>query len=304
MLQIALRNEIDSFLMYTAKWSGRWFNKPKFHLLLHLPDHIRRFGPAILFVTEAFEAFNAVIRAKSVHSNRQAPSHDIALAFAQGNRIRHLLSLGMFREKHSEGNPSLPERRYIGPAVQALVNSPGSIIQEYLGIPGEAGKARNGEHLSLVAVFPIRPRLNFMTGSCKKSENGLCLFRDTLTSKHIPHAALQIEHPFTSKVQEMKEMILLNGDKCPLHTHAIVRDVQNQSGAGPVFVGLVKEIICRHCPMGLHEFGQLTPDWVLVEVTNTGSISGHYHMPKLSYTRLHLTVELKVCFFFPHNYLC
>lgn len=58
--------------------------------------HIRKLGPASLFATEAFESFNAVIRAKSVHSNRQAPLRDIARAFAQGNRIRHLLSGGCF----------------------------------------------------------------------------------------------------------------------------------------------------------------------------------------------------------------
>ena len=50
----------------------------------------------MLFATEAFASFNAVMRAKSVHSNRQAPSRDIAMAFAQGNRIRHLLSGGYF----------------------------------------------------------------------------------------------------------------------------------------------------------------------------------------------------------------
>ena len=50
----------------------------------------------MLFATEAFESFNAVICAKSVHSNRQAPSRDISMAFAQGNRIRHLLSGGYF----------------------------------------------------------------------------------------------------------------------------------------------------------------------------------------------------------------
>lgn len=33
-----------------------------------------------------------MIRAKSVHSNRHAPSRDIANAFAHGNRIRHSLS--------------------------------------------------------------------------------------------------------------------------------------------------------------------------------------------------------------------
>jgi hypothetical protein len=94
--QALLDHEIKYFLLCAARWTTRWFNKPKFHIFLHLPDHVRRFGPAILFATEAFESFNAIIRAKSVHSNRHAPSRDIAQAFAQGNRIRHLLSGGCF----------------------------------------------------------------------------------------------------------------------------------------------------------------------------------------------------------------
>ncbi|KAK1231629.1 hypothetical protein PQX77_005252 [Marasmius sp. AFHP31] len=91
-----LESEITNFLVYAGKWSIRWFNKPKFHILVHLPAHIRRFGPAILFATEAFESYNAVIRCKSTHSNRQAPSRDIAFAFAQANRIRHMFSGGQF----------------------------------------------------------------------------------------------------------------------------------------------------------------------------------------------------------------
>ena len=55
-------------------------------------EHIRRFGPAALFATEAFESFNAVIRSKSIHSNQQSPSRDIAKAFAHGNQICHILS--------------------------------------------------------------------------------------------------------------------------------------------------------------------------------------------------------------------
>lgn len=91
-----LDKEIEHFLLRVARWTSRWFNKPKFHIFLHLTEHIRHFGPAIIFATEAFESFNAIIRAKSVHSNRHAPSRDIARAFAQGNRIRHLLSGGFF----------------------------------------------------------------------------------------------------------------------------------------------------------------------------------------------------------------
>ncbi|KAI6147878.1 hypothetical protein BKA82DRAFT_4329899 [Pisolithus tinctorius] len=65
---------IQEFLARTAHWTPRWFNKPKFHILLHLPEHIHHFGPAALFATEGFESFNAVIHAKSVHSNQQSPS--------------------------------------------------------------------------------------------------------------------------------------------------------------------------------------------------------------------------------------
>lgn len=68
---------------------------------MHLGDHIRRFGPAILFATESFESFNSVIRAKSVHSNRQAPSRDIAFAFAHANRVRSLVCGGRIRVRQS-----------------------------------------------------------------------------------------------------------------------------------------------------------------------------------------------------------
>ena len=87
--QIQLRKAIDRFLNLTVKPTPRWFNKPKFHILLHLPEHVHLFGPAILFSTETFESFNAMIRDLSVHSNCQAPSRDIGRGFANMNRIRH-----------------------------------------------------------------------------------------------------------------------------------------------------------------------------------------------------------------------
>ncbi|KIM55165.1 hypothetical protein SCLCIDRAFT_62674, partial [Scleroderma citrinum Foug A] len=47
-----LEAAIQDFLAHTAHWTPRWFNKPKFHILLHLVEHIDRFGPAALFATE------------------------------------------------------------------------------------------------------------------------------------------------------------------------------------------------------------------------------------------------------------
>lgn len=131
--------------MHAARWTTRWFNKPKFHILLHLPQHVRRFGPAILFATEGFESFNAVIRAKSVHSNRQAPSRDIAHAFAQGSRIRHFLSGGLITQhaKHPDVqinessthslSPSTHDASTAGPGPLAIVARP-NIITDYLGL--------------------------------------------------------------------------------------------------------------------------------------------------------------------------
>ncbi|KAJ3859245.1 hypothetical protein EV359DRAFT_86638 [Lentinula novae-zelandiae] len=93
---VILEQAIDRFLHAAAARTPRWFNKPKFHIIKHLPWHIRHFGPAILYAAEGFESFNAVIRDYSVHSNRQAPSRDIAWGFARCNRNRHLLSKGVF----------------------------------------------------------------------------------------------------------------------------------------------------------------------------------------------------------------
>ncbi|KAI0696470.1 hypothetical protein C8T65DRAFT_535376, partial [Cerioporus squamosus] len=72
----------------------QWFNKPKFHLFVHLLNHIRRFGPAILYSTETFESYNLVIRLRSVNSNKHAPSLDIAQSFSHMHAVRHLVSGG------------------------------------------------------------------------------------------------------------------------------------------------------------------------------------------------------------------
>ncbi|KAJ7471361.1 hypothetical protein B0H11DRAFT_1730573, partial [Mycena galericulata] len=89
-----LQEAVDDFLAATALWNTQWFNKPKFHILVHIVSHVRRFGPPILCVTETFELFNYVIRAHSVHSNRQAPSLDIGAAFDHMHAVRHLVSGG------------------------------------------------------------------------------------------------------------------------------------------------------------------------------------------------------------------
>ena len=116
------------------EWSPQWFNKTKFHFLNHLLDHIRRFGPAILFATEAFESFNAVIRAWCINSNRLAPSRDAATRASHLARVRHLISGGLYPVKVDHDNEQCSQSwQAAGPAALGLVTQP-SIITRRLGI--------------------------------------------------------------------------------------------------------------------------------------------------------------------------
>ena len=152
IVQKLLESEIEHFLVCTARWTCRWFNKPKFHIFVHLLEHIRRFGPAILFATEAFESFNAVIRVKSVHSNRHAPSRDIGQAFAQGNRIQHLLSGRLFVFNSVIGENGMQARVFcrdlsmwkgIGFGIKNLVASY-TTVSQYLGLASKATRVIPG----------------------------------------------------------------------------------------------------------------------------------------------------------------
>jgi hypothetical protein len=71
--------------------------KMKLHLLAHLAQDIRRFGPAIRNSTEIFECFNGIFRLCSIYSNHQAPSRDIATKFASMDRLKHILAGGYWK---------------------------------------------------------------------------------------------------------------------------------------------------------------------------------------------------------------
>ncbi|KAJ7333486.1 hypothetical protein DFH08DRAFT_925944 [Mycena albidolilacea] len=83
-LNIVVANLLDAF---DAVYPLRILVKIKLHLLAHIPDDIRRFGPAIRFATEIYEAFNGVFRLCSIYSNRLAPSRDISQKFASMDRV-------------------------------------------------------------------------------------------------------------------------------------------------------------------------------------------------------------------------
>ncbi|KAI9608726.1 hypothetical protein H4Q26_004913 [Puccinia striiformis f. sp. tritici PST-130] len=92
-----------------------WINKPKFHMLLHLPESIRLYGPASLFATEKFESYNGILRNASIHSNRQSPGQDIAITFSSYHSFRQIFSGSMFYDmmKKNLTKPSGPSRYII-----------------------------------------------------------------------------------------------------------------------------------------------------------------------------------------------
>ncbi|TEB15367.1 hypothetical protein FA13DRAFT_1876169 [Coprinellus micaceus] len=121
-LQVA----IDNVLNIWAKIDPtKIINKAKLHVLTHLVDDIRRFGPAILYGTEVFECWNKVFRMCSVLSNHLSPSRDIAGTLGGMERFKHLVSGGWWRS--SEG-----EYRQAGSAISSILST-NSQLQRQLG---------------------------------------------------------------------------------------------------------------------------------------------------------------------------
>ena len=77
-------------------------SKIKLHLLTHIPDDVRDYGPLVGEATEVFECFNAVFRSCSVLSNHQAPSRDIAIQLGGQDGFKQRISGGLWKEKSGD----------------------------------------------------------------------------------------------------------------------------------------------------------------------------------------------------------
>ncbi|KAG8696163.1 hypothetical protein FRC09_008684 [Ceratobasidium sp. 395] len=153
-----LEARIDRLLIATVICNPRWFNKPKFHVLLHLPGHVRRIGPPVLFATETFEGYNFVIRLRSVHSNRQSPSADIGASFSLMHAIRHLVCGGYFQQSKSNATGSTAAASWIqaGPQVLALMQD--EIFLKHMGMSFLLKECKDAwEQTQAAKLCPLAP---------------------------------------------------------------------------------------------------------------------------------------------------
>lgn len=281
---------INHFLNCTARWTPRWFNKPKFHIIRHLVDHIRRFGPAILFATEGFESFNAVIRTFSVHSNHKAPSRDIGRGFGSINRIRHLLSGGRFFPRNprpgpplSQGDrdPSMPfsdrERdwRVAGSHVLEMPyagRTSRKIIAKALGLEDEEeihdpGMCVDWYHFAKLTLP------SFLLGTCIRDKMRFREWGGTLTSQKAPRS---IANASRYKFGTCFSVFLTSNEKFILGNYILATDTQNLQ-ALPI-IGRVKEILqvdkSDACHKGMADF-------VLLEVFHVVGKAALYGLPVL-----------------------
>ncbi|KIY48737.1 hypothetical protein FISHEDRAFT_42751, partial [Fistulina hepatica ATCC 64428] len=237
--KVRLREAVNHFLLTTAAWNCRWFFKPKFHIITHLPDHVPRFGPPMLFATEAFESFNAVIRGKSIHSNRQAPSRDIALAFAQCNRVRHILSQGLFLVKEDAED--------LNPLSVYSIAHPNTIRP--FSFDAKRWRRAGDGPTSLV-----------------QSPNTVTEYLDLSMHHALTSTSLSERRP----VWLGKHAFLLNGDRCSHGSHVVLHD----RATGQLQIAKVLEIFQYCSPIP-----RAAPDGFLVQLGSTHRKHDAYDMP-------------------------
>ncbi|KAI6137814.1 hypothetical protein BKA82DRAFT_4486738 [Pisolithus tinctorius] len=256
-----LRAAIDHFLNCTARWTPRWFNKPKFHILRHLPDHIQRFGPAILFATEGFESYNAIIRDHSIHSNRQAPSRDIARGMARCNRVRHLLSSGKFHARELTELPySNNEHEWLvpGSGVKSLTSLDiptfRNVIADYFGLTDDRD--------------PLE------AGSCVHDKTRPRPLEKTITALRVPYALPRVKRRL---YQACRSIVATNGETCRLGDFVLAREPRAAGHELPL-IGSLHEIL-QICHSPAQQRNQA--NWLLLETFKVTGSADIYHLPRI-----------------------
>ncbi|KIO17254.1 hypothetical protein M407DRAFT_33083 [Tulasnella calospora MUT 4182] len=210
-----LQAAIDKFLHLAAKCAPSILvSKPKFHFLVHLPEFIERFGPAIIFSTERYESFNSVFRLTCIHSNRQAPSRDSCQRMAYVDSMKHVVTGGFWY--------SAVHQRWVkaGSAVHELLNTAPELIS-LLAIPANPSSFIVGA--ATLFPPPKEPRKVTSTSAApSNTQQGLQSVEGQAISSAPPESVNQ-QHQATdalaSTYHRAKSFVLNSGEKAVIGSH-------------------------------------------------------------------------------------
>ncbi|KAJ7753154.1 hypothetical protein B0H14DRAFT_3096750 [Mycena olivaceomarginata] len=258
-----LTKEIEHFLLCAARWTNRWFNKPRFHIFVHLPAHIHWFGPAILFATEAFESFNTITY----------PSQE-SYAFAQGNRICHLIS-GVYSCSEPNSHKPGPREQNNSPTATPAHNIPASTantpaIPHNWTTVGPGPQSLTATRSAVTSYLGLAQKKAVAGGLCVHDKHRPQEVQATLSGVHIPTWAAK-----PGLFQTNQSLSLYNGDICVPGGFVIVRDSQTM---GQTFVARVEEIIQQ---VGSLAIFSSQPDGVLLQRAFIDRVRTRYGMPSI-----------------------
>jgi hypothetical protein len=294
--QARLETAISDFLYRVICWTPRWFNKPKFHFIIHIPAHIQRFGPAVLFATETFESYNAIIRGKSVHSNHLAPSRDIALSFAHYSRVRHLLSGGRHLFRDSEQS-----RKYLHTFGPSLSN-PGNASSDYAGKAGIWRQlSSTGPHMHALlsqhasASGYVGPSIGLSSrfGTCVPNNKQACRpYGHTDMAHYFPVSVspplLALSSLSRSTCFTAISMTLLNGDVCRIGDWVLYSHSADNTEAPAL--GRIREVLIDVARTEQRP----RPDAILLQQADITEWIKPYQMPRVSISNNWAAVDIAV----------
>lgn len=163
----------------------------------------------MFFSTERYESFNSVTRSALIHSNRQAPSHDAARAFAGYDRVKHIMAGGAWQvsgsTKWETVSPNVLEILNNAPTFHHMLGIPKDVLHE----PGTSQIFKAGIGLMILIGKIIYKR---RTGIDREQHTD---WENSLTFKHAPVKLL------VASCREGESVVAKNGDIVQRQFHAL-----------------------------------------------------------------------------------
>ncbi|TFK16465.1 hypothetical protein FA15DRAFT_553742, partial [Coprinopsis marcescibilis] len=207
--------------------------KIKYHLLTHIPQDVRRFGPIIGVATESYESFNIIFRHCSILSNHQAPSRDIAHQLARQETFRHLVSGGWWEEASQNGGASW---RQSGVALRKYVDG-NAFLERIFNLENISSRKRRSTVLEAIPVNSV---------TSKPEPRKTYRFADTEAATAVVDDRLTITgHPPTSLWYKCKSIVASSGDECRIGNWVFARGFSRSSGpnTATIITGRITEIL-------------------------------------------------------------